>query len=482
MLADLTSLDDGATIGADVAIIGAGPAGITLAMELLGTGLEVALIESGGLDYEDDTQVLYDGDVTGLIYFPLDSARLRYLGGSSNHWDGQSVPLQPIDFIHRPWVPLSGWPIAYEEYARYLPRAEPYCRLTLVEAGQSVWEPGPEIPAFPLGGGGFRPVMLRFPDPTFSFGSIYRRALERAERLSCYLHANAVGFETDPMRRHIAGVRLASLEGRQATLRAATYVLATGGIENCRLLLATGIGNDRDQVGRCVMEHPNYDTSLVRLTWNDYLSRPRQTIGTEVVRLDAQLTPEVQTELQILNHTMFLRRAGEAPGRIERIWDRLAEQVTGPGEAEYSLRIRLEQAPDPDSRITLAEGTDALGMPRVALDYRLGGLEARTVGQVLEAYARAIGAADLGRMQIDFDPDSDWTADVGWQYHHCGGTRMSDDPATGVVDRNCRVHGVDNLYVAGSSIFPTAGHANPTMNLLAFTVRLADHIQMEAQS
>jgi len=481
MLVDLNALDEGATIEADVGIIGAGAAGIAMALELMSDGLDVALIESGGLEYDAAAQALYDGAVTGLVYFPLDSARLRYFGGTTNHWGGQSVPLQPIDFVARDWIPESGWPIDFDEFARYLPRAEHLCQLTTAAAGQDVWGLGERMPDFPLEGTGFEPVLLRFPRPAFSFGDVHRRTLERAERVRTYLHANAIGFEAGPDARRIDGIPLASLDGRRATLRADTYVLATGGIENCRLLLAAGLGNAHDQVGRFVMEHPNYDTGRVRMVPTEYLGRAnpyRAVLGTQSVRFDAQLGPEAQAEAGILNHSVYLLPLDEEPsGRAGRLWDRLTDRVVGPEEHDYALRVRLEHAPDPESRITLTDETDALGMPRVALHYRLGPLETRTVAHVCDAFAQALGAADLGRMQVDFDPGSDWPADVGWQYHHCGGTRMSADPRRGVVDADCRVHGIDNLYVAGSSVFPTAGHANPTMNLLAFAIRLADHIK-----
>lgn len=480
MIIDLNSLDDGAVIEADIGIIGAGAAGITLADQMLGDTVRIALVESGGLDYEPETQALYEGEISGLDYFPLDVARLRFLGGTTNHWGGQSVPLDPADFAVRDWVPDSGWPVTYEEYARYLPRAEQYCRLSVEEAGEQLWTLERSMPDFPLEETDFRPVLLRFPAPTFSFGSLYRRTLERAGNVACYLHANAVGFETDPGRRRLETVRLASLEGRRATLRARRYVLAAGGIENCRLLLAAGLGNDHDVVGRYVMEHPNLDTGLVVLDGAPYFRRASRRIGTQKVRLDAALTPEAQAEAGILNHSVFLIPLPEPRrGRVARIWDRLADRVTGPDPREYALRVRLEHAPIPESRITLTDATDALGMPRVDLHYQFGPLEEHTIAHVCDAFARALGVADAGRMQVDFDP-AGWHDRMDWQYHHCGGTRMHDDPRKGVVDASCRIHGMDNLYVAGSSIFPTAGHANPTLNLLAFTIRLSDHLKAEA--
>ncbi len=477
MIIDLNALDDGTTIEADVAIIGGGAAGIALSLQMLGSGVDVAMVESGGLDYEAETQALYEGDITGLDYFPLDSARLRFLGGSTNHWGGQSLPLEALDFTERDWVPDSGWPVSFEEYLRYLPRAEPFCRLTVAEAGPAVWKVGADMPDFPFDETAFQPTMVRYPEAGFSFGSLHRRTLERAERVTCYLHANAVGFDTGPMRRGIEGVRLASLDGRRATLRARTYVLATGGIENCRLLLAAGLGNDNDLVGRYAMEHPNYDTGPVLISESQWFANAIRKVDSQVVRLDTRLDAAAQAEARILNHSAFLlRRPEPRQGRVARLWDRLSDRFTGPEMASFDLRVRLEHAPRPESRITLTDATDALGMPRVAFHYQVGDLESRTLAHVCDEFARAVGVADIGRMKVDADLGS-WTESMDWQYHHCGGTRMHADPRKGVVDADCKVHGIDNLYVAGSSIFPTSGQANPTMNLLAFTVRLSDHLK-----
>ena len=146
----------------------------------------------------------------------------------------------------------------------------------------------------------------------------------------------------------------------------------------------------------------------------------------------------------------------------------------------FAVRVRLEHPPRSDNRVTLSNVKDTFGLRQAKLQMRLGELEGRTIDAVLRSLARELGRTGVGRLQMDFAAnDVSWHTQVGWQYHHFGGTRMSLDPKKGVVDTNCRVHGTRNLFVAGSSVFPTSGHANPTMNLIALTLRLADTLKTE---
>jgi len=261
--------------------------------------------------------------------------------------------------------------------------------------------------------------------------------------------------------------------------------LATGGLENSRLLLTSGpdgdlpggwpdLGNENDVVGRYFMEHPNFDTGEVDIGGAAYLQEPNREFSLQRVRMDSQLLPGIQERENILNHSVFLVGRRQSGGWISRWWNR----IFGSDASAYALRVRLEQAPDPDNRITLTGETDALGVRRLKLSLNVGALETRTVDIVSRYFARAVGLADIGRMRLDFDPSgTGWAAEAGWQYHHYGGTRMHDNPQLGVVDADCRVHGVENLFIAGSSVFPTGGHANPTLNLVALAIRLGDHIK-----
>lgn len=466
-------------------IVGAGAAGITLALELTGTGIDVVLLESGGFDYEDRVQDMAAGETAGLTYRDLDAARLRYFGGTTNHWAGQSRPLDDLDFKQRDWVPDSGWPFGREELDPFMPRAERWCRLVPREQETIDWNAQSFEPDFPIAEGGFRPALLRYPEPIFSFGEVYRQSISDAPDVRCILHASVVKFVSDPNGRTVEFIRLASIGGRKATLRARHVILTTGGLENSRLLLTSGpdgdlsdawpgLGNRNDVVGRYFMEHPNFDTGEVDIGGAAYLQEPNRDFPNQRVRLDSQLSPEIQAQEKILNHSVFLVGRRRGGGRIARWWNR----TFGGDASTHALRVRLEQAPDPGNRITLTRETDALGVRRLKLTLNVGALETRTVDVVSQYFARAVGIADIGRMKQDFDPSgTDWTAEAGWQYHHYGGTRMHDDPRKGVVNADCRMHDVENLFVAGSSVFPTGGHANPTLNLVALAIRLGDHIK-----
>jgi choline dehydrogenase-like flavoprotein len=141
------------------------------------------------------------------------------------------------------------------------------------------------------------------------------------------------------------------------------------------------------------------------------------------------------------------------------------------------VTTRIDPAPNPASRITLSDERDALGQRRAQLDWRLDSLDKHSVNRTLEIMGAALGRAGLGRLQIVSDDDTTWPEDIRGGWHHMGTTRMSDDPKQGVVDKHCQVHGISNLFVAGSSVFPTAGSGTPTMTLVSLALRLADRIK-----
>lgn len=305
--------------------------------------------------------------------------------------------------------------------------------------------------------------------------------------MTCLLHATVPQIISTPNGREVERLDVVSVTSdRKATVRARSYVVATGRIENSRLLLVSGpeqdarpdrwpgLGNERDVVGRYFMEHPNYTHAEVELGGNSFLQRPSRSGRRIRARLDVQLNAEQQKQEGVLNHSVFLIEEPETRGGFELFWNR-----TFGGETSlYALRVRLEHAPVPENRITLTDERDSLGIPRLKLHMTIGELERRTIQVATERFARAIGMADLGRLQMNGDPMTDDLTDgTRWQHHHYGGTRMHDDPAKGVVDANCKVHSMSNLYVAGSSVFPTGGHTNPTLNLVAMAIRLSDHLK-----
>lgn len=500
MFFDLAEIENGSSLDFDVCIIGAGAAGITLALELEQTSASVCLLEAGGLEFQTQVQDIYQGEVTGIYYPPLDVVRLRYFGGTTNHWSGQSTPLGPNDFERRSWIESSGWPIEYAEFASYLQRAQKICRLGHYGFLWDEWKEQSGVPAFPFEGGGIEPVVFRFPKPVTRFGEIYRQNLEDAKNLTCLLHASVLQLVTNEGESQVTAAKVTGLHGRKVDVRARFFIIATGGIENSRLLLVSGpkggpgLGNNNDLVGRYFMEHPNFDSGEILLEDSDsttYLTNPFLSAGGHKIRVDFRLNPERQAELEILNHSAFLlpswlnrRSSARAAGILTRAWRRLERMLDFEEEREsegvFALRVRLERAPRYGSRVTLSDEVDAFGMPQAKLHLEVGELEERTLQVIQEEFAKELGRSGRGRMRLGFNAiEKNWPAGAGWQNHHCGGTRMSSTPREGVVDRNCRIHGVENVYIAGSSVFPTGGHANPTLNLVTMTLRLSDHIKKE---
>lgn len=491
MITDLQEIADGSTLDFDLCIIGAGAAGIALAMEHSESSIKVCLLEAGGFDFEPEVQEVYEGATSGIEYLPLESVRLRYFGGTTNRWAGQSTPLDSLDFETRDWVESSGWPISYAEFAGYLTRAQAICRLGASDFAWETWKGHPCLPQFPLESSGFEPVVLRFPEPVTRFGEDYRVNVETASDVLCLLHASVLRLETNEAGTRVTVAKVAGPGNRRINIQARFFVVATGGIENSRLLLLSGpvgshgLGNEKDQVGRHFMEHPNFDASEVvlnNIAAVPFLAQPLFSAGAHRFRLDVKLSSTTQAAGKILNHSAFLIAAEPPQQRMKthpsRVWNEVDRPLDFQSEKRFKLRVRLESPPRYGSRVKLSAERDSFGLPRADVHMTLGEQERETIAAVHKAFAREIGRAAMGRMRIDVDAIEQISSkDLGWQSHHCGGTRMSSSPNTGVVDENCRIHGIDNVYVAGSSVFPTSGHANPTLNLLALTLRLSDHLK-----
>ncbi len=516
----------GHEISTQVCIIGAGVAGITMARRLLGRGIEVLLLESGGVDYDADTAALNEGESSGLPYYDLQQARLRFFGGTTAIWGGRCAELDPIDFERRAWVPHSGWPLTWEEL-------QPYYR----EARQMLG-----LGATALGVGDLAAMGVQMPD--FDMDRIGPRLWSFDEKPARFAFENCKDLVDHPRCRIItqATVReicaawngqrvdyldVQSLSGRRISVTARHYVLATGGIENARLLLASrsvmpmGLGNGRDWVGRCFMEHPHGRGGRVvtRRSWmllNAYARRHR--IGDQFVA--ALLTPgeTLQREQGLLNTSLTIvgRRppdgresyAMRAYGKLKhdmrpdrkgralwmstkRVVNRLL-RYTEParpwllnklGRLDLALLVRAEQAPNRESRVMLSELRDPLGVPITKLHWTTSELDTHSVSGLVGALGGELDRLGIG--EVEPEP---WLAGETWRfdplvsahpiggYHHMGTTRMAQSPSSGVTDGHGRVHGVANLMVAGSSLFPTSGWANPTLTIMALACRSADAI------
>ncbi len=491
---DARQIPDGTELTPDLAIIGGGPAGITLALALANTPIKMLLLESGGVEFDAATQALYAGEESGVRYIPLDATRLRYLGGGTNHWGGWSRPLDRIDFERRDWLPFSGWPFPREEIEPYFARAQ-----HLIEAGPFLYDklangvlPGPLLP---LGKGGLYNSFFQFSQwhgnpqhlPT-AFGHRYSEQLKRIPNLQLMLHANVTGLRLAKDVRWLDHLDVATLSGRKFTVKPRHTVLACGGIENARLLLASndviaaGVGNENDLVGRYFADHaiPRDNATVVvfggeiagyyKTTKDAQGAHFRATISpTEAFRRDRQLLGALITVEQHVGLDALGQAAVET-----------ASGALGINASEahaYSLGVGLELTPDPDRRVMLTSARDALGMPRLKLSMTIADDDLARYREVLNELGRQLLASKTGMLRIDRHSRADWLSVMDWGNHHLGTTRMHDDAKQGVVDANSQVHGLANLFVAGSSVFPTYSASNPTLNLVALTLRLADHLK-----
>lgn len=519
MLKDLRDLPEGAVVEADLCIIGAGAAGITMARRLRGMGVSVCLLESGGFDFEPRSQDLYKGGLAGLPYWDLDVVRLRTFGGATMHWAGMCAPLMPHDFDRRAHIPDSGWPISYDDVARYYPEAHEICQLGPMRYDLADWLPeNLRLPSLAR-------VLHRVYQysPPVRFGDAFREDLVSAKDVEILLHSNVTGIDMADDGASVSGLRLATLEGKTATARAKRYVLACGGIENPRLLLASrgvhpdGVGNAHGNVGRYFMEHYELWPVQVSMTAPKDRVQPYFGFNSDSLYLMPSfvLEPAVQADLGVANGGLILDSAayhedatgfvavrrllnalrtgdfGEAAASLplilsdlddvaEGTWRKINGQRYRPRADEHQeVRVKIygEQVPNPDSRVLLGEDRDALGQPRAVLDWRLSALDRQTAVTSTRVVGEGLAGEGAGRARL-----ADWVEEGGWPdslqgaMHHMGTTRMSASARTGVVDPDCRVHGVENLYVAGCSVFPTAGYANPTLTIVAMALRLADHL------
>ena len=524
MFIDARSVPTGTVIETEVCIVGAGAAGITLAREFTNSSFRVILLESGGAEPEQATQDLYAGSDIGRPYDIFPASRLRYFGGTTNHWGGVWCDMpSSLDFEMREGVPYSGWPFSLSYLEPWYRRAQPVLKLGPYGYALSDWGIAPSDIPEPFRGPHFVCQVLQ-QGPATRFGPEYAPELRQAQNLSVYLHANALRFDASENGGAVRQLNVGVLPDGRFTVRARIYILAAGGIENARLLLLSeseagiGLGNDHDLVGRFFMLHLEYSGGIIVLT-DPYADLTFQTgeNGARYNRLGVTrrfvsyicLSNETRRQLKLPNMRLRFQypRIPEVDA-LKRLIDRtdhgadilhdLGSVIRKfPGVATYIARRMVygrnkppapmasiplnctsEQMPNPDSRIGLGKDLDVFGLRKVIVDWQLTAEDKRGMATGNRLLGAELGRAGFGRLRSTVpEDDSEWPSDMRGDQHHMGTTRMQRDPNMGVVDENCRVHGAANLYVAGSSVFPTGGTFNPTLTIVALALRLADHIK-----
>jgi choline dehydrogenase-like flavoprotein len=529
---DARTLEEGACLRGDVCVVGAGAAGLTLAVELEAAGYQVLLVESGDFQPDETIQSLYDLVSVGYPQRANYMSRARYFGGSCNLWAGRCMPLGELDLAARPWVRDSGWPIGSGEIERYYPRAAAILGLPTADNLAPATHAGglTEAERALLDDPNLAPTVSLWAPRPKRFGGHERRRIERAPGIRLLLQANVVSIDLDEAGQTVHALTAKTLTGRVLQGAASVFVLAAGGLESARLLLVSrqrqsqGIGNRFDMVGRYFMEHPRTAFGAVRIAPGRRLALMRgwPLVGGKV-QIGVGATPAAQARGGLLNHYLTLEeefsgyaeqhyqaavevgkvllRRGHAGGRFEfhkarrapavkdfiyllapkeilphPLWrlatlarHRLAPQRKG---RRYILVYFCEQPPERASRVYLSAETDRLGLNRLVLDWRIPDSVTGSLLRLQELFGQTLERTGLGTLEPGSGVPQYTDAS-----HHMGTTRMGDSPQTGVVDRDCQVHDTGNLYVASSSVFPSGGHANPTLTVVALALRLADHLR-----
>jgi choline dehydrogenase-like flavoprotein len=574
---DLATFPADSAFEADLAIVGGGPAGLTIAREFFGTSIRVLLLESGLLDETPSHAALAELDSIGeprtvaqkhkrIAFHGASSpswsqnlqpygVRCRALGGSSHAWAGKSAAFDSIDFAKRSWVPYSGWPILRESLVPYLDRAAHVLNLGPNSYDDSLWKLIGMAPPEPrLDVEGLRSFFWQFARSRLDHLDIMRFGREfvtfRAENVRVLLNATVRQIEIAPDGGSFDGLEISTIDGVRSKVKAKSAVIAASGIENPRLLLASnaiqssGIGNGHDLVGRFLMDHAGArvgrfeKAELAQIVKRFGFYGVRHSGHTHMYMHGLAPSPVLQEREQLLNSAVYFmpERSPDDPwDALKRLLRRksvkpvedILSVVSGAGLLAKGVGMKVvasnatptilkdfivdtairfspnlvaeefqsrglphkltgvwidaiaEQRPDPDSRVGLSDRTDRLGVPLAKVNWRINDDERRTIVRIAHLTRDVFARAGLPVPILE-----PWVAEerlvdgvIIDMAHTLGTTRMSDNPKSGVVDENCQVHGVRGLYVAGASVFPTSGHANPTLMILALAIRLADTIK-----
>lgn len=483
----------------DVCIIGGGVVGITLA-EYLKEEARVVLLEAGDVNITTISQNCYKGNNTGFPYYNLENCRARYLGGSSNWWGGFCHELSVEDFEEKPGIPLSGWPISKEDLDPY--REESFKILDIKTENNDEKNFDLLKPHLNINTNEFKAIKFHYSPPT-NFKEKYEDTLKNKRNLDCFINANVTDLHLNTSLDSAKSIEVKNYNYDTFTVHAKIFIMATGGIENARLLLnfntqqKAGIGNAEGLVGKCFSDHPHglvgqfiledrHKRAIKRLNIekNTTLLFPIATTG----HYEKKSVFPATTILLDLNPKLVAENGEGFKEKIRNIicsisWTKdLAEWYAEKEIAcleDGMIHIETDQRPNTNSSISLSNEKDYFGLRRVELKWAFTARDVIGIKQNIKLFAEVFAKNNIGRVKLEkwvLEEGSSFPSSIAGGKHHMGTTRMAKSKEFGVVDQNLKVFGIDNLFLGGSSVFPTYGKVNPTFTIVQMTLRLVDHI------
>lgn len=485
--AELASSEVDNILNADICIVGSGAAGISLALQFIRSNKSVVLLEGGTIGITEQSQKLYHGqtDTNGKPQKDyLATSRLRMFGGTTGHWAGYCRPFDEQDFQKREWVANSGWPISMQDL---LPHYEMASALLQIKPFTMAEDLAIRENRF-IDNDRFKIRNYHISPPT-RFHETFRSGLQKPKHISVVFDANVSNINLSEDGSRVNSLDIASLkdQNKTAKVKAKQFVLAAGGIENVKIMLnsndvqASGVGNDNDNVGKYFMEHPEYASPYaMALSLNDATTQNFVHFGPTMQLPAIMPTASTQQQHKLLNSSIELRRY--KPSKVsKKNFDGAANTLTQLDPSQQSYKtfttfVRTEMPPIANNKCYLVEEKDVFGNQNVALSYSVDQNTDHTLQTLAKTLALELGKNSVGRLKLNYQTGEHKDKMLP-AWHHMGTTRMSDSAINGVVDKNCKVFGVSNLYLAGSSIFATSSYANPTFTIVALALRLADHLK-----
>lgn len=500
----------------DICIVGSGAASLAMLAELLNTKLNVLVLEAGGENITDANQEQYKTISTKHPFPGALDGRFRVFGGSTTKWGAQSLPLEKIDFIERDWINNSGWPISYNEVSAYYPKVDSFLQLYPVEYAEDISTINQLAKLHPNTN-----ISLKFskwsakPDLRESF----REQLIKSENVTLVQNANVVNINLFASGDKVESLTCVNFEKKELKFFANKFVLACGGIENARLLLASnnqmsnGIGNQNGLVGRYLQDHPNAHIAtlhannnkaqayfnyfyikgtrfLPRFVFSEKFQNDNLILNSSAyfsfVTNESDLFSLIKDfyrkyrrrSLVVRDFKIILKVLKNIPQIFKIGYNYAIKKRVYTPNAVLKLNLMTEATPLSSNRIMLSDEVDLLGMPKAIINWEGDELMRETFIKSAEFLKNYFEKLDFGRLELDkWIYESNWFDYIKDAKHHIGTTRMGEDEFSGVVDSDCRVFGINNLYIAGSSVFPTSGHSNPTTTIIALAFRLVDHLK-----